>query len=456
MFKRRSPAQPAKTGIKVPKVGALWDERATKALQKQGFTIGGTLGGEDGLVPRRCLDRNGRHVVIRICKRGDDAEIKARRLLPVSHHGIEDVIEIRQAGPEKVAIVSRWVESTNLAVILAGGRALEPGELATLLDQAATALAYLHENRLVHGDISPANVLVLPDGSVKLIDLLTAYGQIGTRRYTPPEGAYGGHSAAGDVYSLGVVLQEAAGDYAPPRLSAITSSMCRTDPAERISARTAAARAAELGVPQPIRRGNADALAANALRDRAVREPTRYLPRAMESRKRYFSFITLAVVAALAVGVGVWLPHSGWLDTDPAPVVSSSATLDADADPRVALQSLASQRDQAIMGLDDKKMAAVSEPGSTVAKDDANLMSQLKAKNVKITGLKTTLDDFTAVAVPEHLASKYPGAQAWRARVTQSATTRTENGQSRQVDAPEPKYQTFVLLSSPWRLVEVY
>jgi len=319
MFKRRSPSQPVKTGIKVPKVGALWDERATKALQKQGFTIGGTLGGENGLVPRRCLDRNGRHVVIRICKRGDDAEIKARRLLPVSHHGIEDVIEIRQAGPEKVAIVSRWVESTNLAVILAGGRTLEPGELATLLDQAATALAYLHENRLVHGDISPANVLVLPDGSVKLIDLLTAYGQIGTRRYTPPEGAYGGHSAAGDVYSLGVVLQEAAGDYAPPRLSAITSLMCRTDPAERISARTAAARAAELGAPQPIRRGNADALAANALRDRAVREPTRYLPRAMESRKRYFSFITLAVVAALAVGVGVWLTPPRRVKNHPPP-----------------------------------------------------------------------------------------------------------------------------------------
>ena len=297
---------------------------------------------------------------------------------------------------------------------------------------------------------------MLPDGSVKLIDLLTAYGQLGTRRYTPPEGEYGGHSAAGDVYSLGVVLQEAAGDYPPPRLNVITSLMCRTDPAERINARTAAARAAELGAPQPIRRGNADGLVANELRDRAVREPTRYLPRAMESRKRYFSFITLAVVAALAVGVGVWLPHSGWLDSKPVPVASASATLDADTDPRVALQSLATQRDQAIMELDDKKMADVSEPDSTVAKDDANLMRQLKAKNVKITGLKTTLDDFTAVAVPEHLASKYPGAQAWRARVTQSATTRTENGQSRRVEASEPKYQTFVLVSSPWRLVEVY
>ena len=64
MFKRRSPSQPVKTGIKVPRAGALWDERATKALQKQGFTIGGTLGGENGLVPRRCLDRNGRHVYI--------------------------------------------------------------------------------------------------------------------------------------------------------------------------------------------------------------------------------------------------------------------------------------------------------------------------------------------------------------------------------------------------------
>ena len=69
-------------------------------------------------------------------------------------------------------------------------------------------------------------------------------------------------------------------------------------------------------------------------------------------------------------------------------MASASATLDADTDPRVALQSLATQRDQAIMELDDKKMADVSEPGSTVAKDDANLMSQLKAKNVKITGLK--------------------------------------------------------------------
>jgi hypothetical protein len=94
-----------------------------------------------------------------------------------------------------------------------------------LFTKVCEAVAYLHDNRIVHGDLKPSNVMVRADGIPKLLDFGTArliQGNQETRGlltrsmmtpgYASPEQMAGlGPSVRGDVYSLGCVLREMFG-----------------------------------------------------------------------------------------------------------------------------------------------------------------------------------------------------------------------------------------------------
>ncbi|MFT4978433.1 MAG: hypothetical protein ACI8S6_004343, partial [Myxococcota bacterium] len=100
-------------------------------------------------------------------------------------------------------------------------RALPPArrfELARgVLEQLARALEYIHDRGWVHRDITPTNIMLLPDGSVKLMDFgvvkepgaeMTVAGEVvGTVAYIAPEQIRGSQvDARADLYSLGAVL----------------------------------------------------------------------------------------------------------------------------------------------------------------------------------------------------------------------------------------------------------
>ena len=101
------------------------------------------------------------------------------------------------------------------------GRAMEPGRVLALLEQAALGLKRLHDANCVHRDLKPANFLLRADGSLLLADfgLVMAAGArdaaarpgalFGTPRYVAPEQLEGAPAQpAADVYSLGVLLHE--------------------------------------------------------------------------------------------------------------------------------------------------------------------------------------------------------------------------------------------------------
>ena len=84
-------------------------------------------------------------------------------------------------------------------------------------------LSYLHEQRIVHRDIKPQNILIGVDGTVKIIDfgLSTDLREskyfdhgCGTARYAPPEIIYprndlmGGLKTVNDLFSLGSVMYQ--------------------------------------------------------------------------------------------------------------------------------------------------------------------------------------------------------------------------------------------------------
>src|SRR5580658_1065405 len=120
-------------------------------------------------------------------------------------------------------IVMEYVEGRPLSAVLRDPQRLPPRQIATIAAGVAAALAFAHRHGVVHRDVKPGNVLITPDGDVKVTDFgiaramnteesLTQTGAVmGTAAYFSPEQAEGkGVDSRSDIYSLGVVLYEMA------------------------------------------------------------------------------------------------------------------------------------------------------------------------------------------------------------------------------------------------------
>ena len=178
----------------------------------------------------------GRTVAIKILKdeyMGDSGfrerfRAEARHAALVNHEGIANVFDY---GEEEGSayLVMELVPGEALSSILEREKILPASRVLSIVAQTASALHAAHQAGLVHRDIKPGNLLITPDGSVKITDFgiarladqvpLTATGQVmGTVQYLAPEQAGGKPaSPATDVYSLGIVAYEALAGKRPFR-----------------------------------------------------------------------------------------------------------------------------------------------------------------------------------------------------------------------------------------------
>ncbi len=118
-------------------------------------------------------------------------------------------------------IVMEYVRGTDLKSVIQQRGALPAKTVADIGAQVCSALSVAHGYDVIHRDIKPHNIMVSPDGAVKVMDFgiaragnttMTQTGSVlGTAHYVSPEQAQGRPlTAASDLYSLGIVLYEAA------------------------------------------------------------------------------------------------------------------------------------------------------------------------------------------------------------------------------------------------------
>jgi serine/threonine protein kinase len=125
---------------------------------------------------------------------------------------IFDVGRCQLGGREFLFLVMEYAEQT-LAEILPQ-RALSPDEVREMLLPTLDALAFLHRNHMVHGELKPSNFLVVNDQLKLASDTVRPIGNsmsgiVTTSLYDPPELKDGVISTAGDVWALGITLVEA-------------------------------------------------------------------------------------------------------------------------------------------------------------------------------------------------------------------------------------------------------
>src|SRR6266853_1259757 len=156
---------------------------------------------------------------------------EAHAVVGLNHPNILTVYEIGEDHSTHY-IASELIEGETLRQRMARGR-MQVGEALDVAVQVASALAAAHEAGIVHRDINPGNIMLRPDGYVKVLDfgiaklaeqeapatmpkeealllVETNVGLIlGTVRYMSPEQAVGAPvDNRTDIWSLGVVLYE--------------------------------------------------------------------------------------------------------------------------------------------------------------------------------------------------------------------------------------------------------
>lgn len=149
-----------------------------------------------------------------------EALAEARTACMLGHPNIVTVFDFESDGTYAY-LVMEYVDGLNLAELLArveGGR-LTPPECAHVLGSVARALSFAHDNRVLHLDIKPTNIMIDRRGTVKLADFGMAtlasaagYGDArgGTVGYMPPEQIAGELvDERTDVFSLAVVVWQA-------------------------------------------------------------------------------------------------------------------------------------------------------------------------------------------------------------------------------------------------------
>ncbi|WP_147917270.1 serine/threonine-protein kinase [Ruania zhangjianzhongii] len=429
-----------------------------------GYTLTGVAGfGADGAV-RRGTDADGRPVALRFLTEAP-AGLRARVQAAARVHdpGVAGVLGLVELA-DGLAVVQDFIDGPTLSTLRAARRGLSVPECTQLAGGLLAALEGLHAAGIIHGDVSPANVIVTPTeegaGRPVLVDLVGGAGpDRGTRGFRAPEVDTGAAlGTAADVYSAAQLSLWAAESGAREEVAALLAPLLCREPGERPSAR----RARQLldgGAQVAIALAPAEVLASATLREHAARElTTRARSRRLRPRRRHRAVgprqwllraAAAAVLLTLVTGSAVWQgavdltpeappkaapvsmaagiasrvaqaageARAGHVQTSQGQAGDEETSTDTTAEIAAAVHDLLARRDAALTARDAVALADATVPGSPLAAADATVLTELTDADLQLRGYRTEV-------VQLRVLSRDPATAAVQAELSQPAHER--------------------------------
>jgi serine/threonine protein kinase len=414
------------TGHAAPEPIAAEMPRVDQPFSLPGYQLVGLLGfGGTGEVWRGVDEATGETVALKRLWEPAGPELVGRLRRDASlleeaagQHAIA-VRDVQLLPDNEVVLVLEYAEAGSLASLLATRSRLRHPEVVTILGPLARTLAATHRRGLVHGDLTPSNVVFTANGQPKLSDFGLAIAT-GERRaddpgYGDPALSNGGRPGpAADVYGLAAIgyaaltgvlpehgdltarapsINELAPDV-PPALAAAVEAAMSPDPAIRPDAAAFASAVLRSSGADPIRftdQRRTQSVRSVAPADRAVaRKTTRPIAR----RK------ALTIVVFLSVGLSA-LTGAGWVKLGQRPAAAlQSSSADAQpstdsADYQAIVAHLLALRDRAFSTARLAPLNDVYPNGSAGWQVDAAALQVLRSQHLHTRGFIERIDGLT-------------------------------------------------------------
>ena len=209
-------------------------DRYTGTILKDRFVLEDVIGSGGMAVVYRATDRvTGNTVAVKILKEEFVTDEQFRRrflnesraISMLRHRNIVSVIDFDFEGNLQY-IVMEYVDGITLKDFMRSQKIIPSGIAIKIIMQTLSALQHAHERGVIHRDIKPQNIMILTDGTIKVMDFGIARAKnshltqdnsvLGTAHYVSPEQTQGKElGPTTDIYSLGIVMYESATGQVP-------------------------------------------------------------------------------------------------------------------------------------------------------------------------------------------------------------------------------------------------
>lgn len=128
-----------------------------------------------------------------------------------------------------------WMDYIEGKDLLAAAQGADAQKILSWFRESLEALRFVHAQGIVHGDLSPKNLLIDARGSIRLLDFSILPGdpstaEVTTLPYMAPERIHGQSSAAADLFSLGTIFYEALAGRHPRAGCQTVQELIRREP----------------------------------------------------------------------------------------------------------------------------------------------------------------------------------------------------------------------------------